>query len=69
MGANRTPLFIHQSIQLLYIATSVDPDQTARMRRLVWVYTGRKGQYIFRTPLLWKLADAHVEALHVCKQS
>ncbi len=30
---------------------SVDPG-----RRLVWGYTGQKGQYIFRTPLLWKLA-------------
>jgi hypothetical protein len=24
------------------IANSMDPDQTARMRRLVWIYVGRK---------------------------
>jgi hypothetical protein len=24
------------------IANSIDPDQTARMRRLVWIHAGRK---------------------------
>jgi hypothetical protein len=25
-----------------FIANSMDPDQTARMRRLVWIHAGRK---------------------------
>ena len=26
----------------MHLANSVGPDQTARMRRLIWVYAGRK---------------------------
>jgi hypothetical protein len=28
------------------IANSMDPDQTSRMRRLVWIHTGRKTHYV-----------------------
>ena len=26
----------------MLLANSVDPDQTAQMRRLIWIYAGRK---------------------------
>ncbi len=41
-------------------ASSVDHDQTARMRMLVWVYTGRKGQCTFPTPPFVEAGDAPV---------
>ena len=29
------------------VVNSVDPDQTPRLRRLIWVYTVRSGSFFF----------------------
>ncbi len=41
------------------MATSEDPDQTARMRRLVWIYTGRKDQIYILNPYFVEADYAH----------
>jgi hypothetical protein len=37
------------------IANSMDPDQTARMCRLVWIHAGRK-----RTMLVWSRRGSNI---------